>query len=184
VAVDRRHVSDRSDPVVGCLDVRDSTLGDVERRTQHDVGQQVVLLHRELGDTVDLLYPGDVGDVPQVTRRRGGLDDRLDVGVVGQVGLDRVEPAGRVEPVDHGLCLLEPRRGDVRRDNSEPVHRERYRRCLADTRRSPGHECHVVGREPLVVQNEHVIRAQLRFAQLVAAHSASPGRRRKHVTLQ
>ncbi len=75
MAVDRRHVPDGTHAVVGAADVRDDALRQREWGAKHYVVHQVVLLHREVFDGVDVLETGDVGEVAHGAVRSRGLDD-------------------------------------------------------------------------------------------------------------
>ena len=172
VAVYRGHVADGADPVTGRPDVRHREFRGQERGPQHDLKQEVVLLHWELEDGGDVLHPGDVGDVPEVAGLGRRLDHRLDVGVVGQVSRHRVDGAGGVDVLGERDGLLQPLLVDVGSDDGEPVRGQRNGGRLSDAGGAPGHDGARLWPEVLIVDDEEVVAGQFRLIQfeIVGGH--------------
>jgi hypothetical protein len=173
VAVDRTHVRDGADAVVGRLDVWHRFPGGQERRTDHHVLQEVVLLGGELVEGVDMLEAGDVHDVAQGPLLRGRFDDGFHLALRAQFGLDREKAPRGIEAVDRLGGLFHPLGVDVCPHDSQSVRRERDGDGPADARRRARHERDVVGVKSRIVEHQQVLSPQFRCTQIevVLAHT-------------
>ncbi len=143
MTVDRRHVADTPLAVVGLSEVWETQFREIQRGPEHDSMHQVVGLHRELVDGVDVLHPGDVREVLEIAQLCGLVDDPLDVVVDREIAGHRLDLALETEVLAASHRPVEAVFVDVGRRDREAVTGGGQCGRSADTGGSASHETDV-----------------------------------------